>query len=236
VSYIYDALKRAERDNQRRGTVTLRSTEPAGPPRRSRWWLWVLIGALAANAGALAAFVVMRQPRPVETSPVASKPAPVVAAPSAPPVPAPVAPKLVTVVEAPKAAVPAEPPKVTAATSTPKAVPAPVVKPERAFPRQAPPATAKPVLSRESAAMAPTSSAPPPAVAAAPTTPVDGPKLTLQVIAYSEVAAERMVFIDGRRYSEGDSLDAETVLQRIRPDSIVVNRRGQEFVIADRPR
>ena len=72
------------------------------------------------------------------------------------------------------------------------------------------------------------------ATAAAAGGPVERPKLTLQVIAYSEVASERMVFIDGRRYVEGDPLDPETVLQRIKPDGIVVRRRGQEFVIADR--
>jgi len=41
--------------------------------------------------------------------------------------------------------------------------------------------------------------------------PVDAPKLTLQVLVYSEAPGQRMVFIDGRRYTEGDAIDAETV-------------------------
>ena len=271
MSYIYDALKRAERDNQRRTGVTLRSVEAAGPPRRSRWWLWVLIGALAANAGAFAAFVVMRQPPPVETSPVAAKPAPVASAPTAPTAPRPTAPvveptRSAAQPEPPKAAVAVEPPKVAAPAVAPKRVaPAPaagpsVTKAEPVIPREAPPA-AKLAPTREPAP-APTVSSPgveprsrtaqrqpspaaapvvpatgaSPAVAAVPATSIDPPKLALQVIAYSDVAAERMVFIDGRRYGEGDAIDPETVLQRIKPDSIVVKRRGQEFVIADRPR
>jgi type II secretory pathway component PulC len=43
-----------------------------------------------------------------------------------------------------------------------------------------------------------------------------------------------MVFIGGRRYAEGDRIDAETILERIRPDSVVVKRQGRELVIRDR--
>jgi len=64
--------------------------------------------------------------------------------------------------------------------------------------------------------------------------PVDAPKLTLQVLVYSEAPGQRMVFIDGRRYTEGDAIDAETVLERITAEGAVVKRRGQRFVISDR--
>ena len=72
--------------------------------------------------------------------------------------------------------------------------------------------------------------APPPS----PSVPVDAPKLTLQVLVYSEAPGQRMVFIDGRRYTEGDAIDAETVLERITAEGVVVKRRGQRFVISDR--
>jgi type II secretory pathway component PulC len=52
------------------------------------------------------------------------------------------------------------------------------------------------------------------------------------VIVYSDVPAQRMVFIDGQRYAEGDALDAETVIERINADGVVVKRRGVRFVIA----
>jgi hypothetical protein len=77
------------------------------------------------------------------------------------------------------------------------------------------------------------SSAPEPS-AAVPAQPVEPPKVTLQVIVYSEVPSQRMVFIDGHRYAEGDLLDAETVLERINADGVVFKRRGVRFVIADR--
>jgi hypothetical protein len=75
---------------------------------------------------------------------------------------------------------------------------------------------------------------PPPTEAAEPSAPVAAPTVTsLQVIVYSEIPAQRMVFIDGRRYREGDAFDSETVLERIAADGIVMKRRGQRFVISD---
>ena len=50
---------------------------------------------------------------------------------------------------------------------------------------------------------------------------------------YSDVPSQRMVFIDGQRYAEGDSIDAETVIERINTDGAVFKRRGVRFVIAD---
>jgi hypothetical protein len=63
---------------------------------------------------------------------------------------------------------------------------------------------------------------------------VQPPDITLQVIVYSDVPSQRMVFIAGRRYAEGDALDAETTLERINADGAVVKRRGARFVIAAR--
>ena len=54
------------------------------------------------------------------------------------------------------------------------------------------------------------------------------------MVVYSDVPAQRMVFIDGRRFAEGDAIDTETVLERINADGVVVNRRGQRFVISER--
>jgi type II secretory pathway component PulC len=74
----------------------------------------------------------------------------------------------------------------------------------------------------------------PEASAAVASQPVEPPRVTLQVIVYSDVPSQRMVFIDGNRYAEGDSLDAETVLERINADGVVFKRRGVRFVIAGR--
>ena len=54
---------------------------------------------------------------------------------------------------------------------------------------------------------------------------VDEPKRQVRVVVYSDVPAQRMVFIDGRRYAEGDKVDAEAVVERITPQGVVVVRR-----------
>lgn len=68
----------------------------------------------------------------------------------------------------------------------------------------------------------------------APATPpaaVGTPKLQVQVVVYSDVPAQRMVFIDGRRYAEGDKVDAETVVERITPEGAVVTRHGERLTL-----
>jgi len=91
-----------------------------------------------------------------------------------------------------------------------------------------------PPTAAATAAVAPlaTPSAPPtsaPAPQNTSPTAVEEPRLQVQVVVYSDVPAQRMVFIDGRRYAEGDKVDAETVVERITPEGAVVTRRGQRF-------
>jgi hypothetical protein len=40
-----------------------------------------------------------------------------------------------------------------------------------------------------------------------------------------------MIIIDGRRYGEGQKLDAETVVERITPTGAVVSRQGQRITL-----
>ncbi len=48
---------------------------------------------------------------------------------------------------------------------------------------------------------------------------------------YSEVAAERLVIIDGRRYAEGDKVDADTIVETITPQGAIVVRNGRSFTL-----
>jgi len=74
-------------------------------------------------------------------------------------------------------------------------------------------------------------------VPAAPPSPrTDIAKLQVQVVLYADDAAERMVIIDGRRYAEGQRIDADTIVERITPDGAVVSRQGQRVtLISGRP-
>ena len=156
---------------------------------------------------------------------------------------APVAPRVTPVAPPAPAAAPTPPP-------APVAAPTPAPTPP--VPATPPPArvTAAPAP-RSSVPVAPREASPAPAAAPAPVTrlePSPGPvvvapvppaaasaiELRLQAHVYSETPSQRMVFIDGRRYGEGDRIDGDTVLERITAEGAVVNRRGQRFTISDR--
>ena len=59
------------------------------------------------------------------------------------------------------------------------------------------------------------------------------PKLTLQALVYAETAAERMVFINGQKYREGDVVQPDVVLERITEEGAVLRYKGQRLVLRD---
>jgi general secretion pathway protein B len=63
---------------------------------------------------------------------------------------------------------------------------------------------------------------------AAVETPV---KMKLEVLVYSDVAAERMVFINGRKYKQGDTVAERARIEEIRPDSVVLSEEGRRFTL-----
>jgi hypothetical protein len=238
MSYIYDALKRAQTENERAATsprIGRRRAMFLG--RRSRWGLWLVIAGIAANVLVLTA-VMIGQRQPVAPGSVAPEPTPEVRSPVAPvapvakdvhvPEPSPVAPVVPVAKNAPPPE-PVIPPKPIPPVSAPRVppatarVPARIERPveERPVERRSPTIVPAPVVPA------------PPAEAVQPSAPVPAPTATLQVIVYSDVPAQRMVFIDGRRYREGDAFDPETVLERITADGVVMKRRGQRFVISN---
>ena len=56
-------------------------------------------------------------------------------------------------------------------------------------------------------------------------------KLKLQMVVYSDVPAERLVFINNQKYLEGSTLDGGLRLESIAPDSAVVTYQGQRYVL-----
>src|SRR5262249_17532382 len=83
----------------------------------------------------------------------------------------------------------------------------------------------------------------PPAVAAVPPSddasgraavpaPAQGPpRLSLDVLVYSDLPAERLVFINGRKYVEGQAGDDWGVVEQITPDGAILRREGKQIVL-----
>ena len=56
-------------------------------------------------------------------------------------------------------------------------------------------------------------------------------KLKLQMVVYSDVPSERLVFINNQKYVEGSSIDGTLRVESINPDGAVLSHQGQRFVI-----
>ncbi len=57
------------------------------------------------------------------------------------------------------------------------------------------------------------------------------PDLRLDVHVYSSVAAERFVFVNSRKYSEGQTLSEGPHVERITQDGVILSYRNQRFVL-----
>lgn len=66
------------------------------------------------------------------------------------------------------------------------------------------------------------------------TSPEAIPRLSLDVLVYSERDAERMVFINGRKYVEGQQVEGGFLLERITQEGAVLVDQSRRLVL--RPR
>lgn len=166
MSYILDALKRAERDRHLTRVPTLATIHASAHPARPRW-LWVGGGVLLVNA--IVVILLLR------------------AAPVAGP---------------------------TSTTSL------------------APPVAAPPTADVQK-------SAPPPASESRPTAPRSAPPvpqtpfaaLKLEMVVNADDPAERAVYISGRRYVTGQSLERGATIESIAPDAVVLRWAGQRYLL-----
>jgi hypothetical protein len=182
VSYILDALKKADRD-RREARVPSLGTIHDLPEERRRTWPWVAGAIVALNVLAVAGFVVVRDVPPAVQPP----PAVPVARPAPPPVETPA---------------PAPPP--VAVKKTPPV--APVAAP-------AAPAPARTAVARDDAAAR------------------QPDELKLEVLIYSPNPAERVAYINGQRYLEGQRVNARFVVEQITSDSVVLSSKDTRQVL-----
>ncbi|KQY85629.1 MULTISPECIES: general secretion pathway protein GspB [Roseateles] len=214
MSYILDALRRAEADREReRGQVPGLHTQPLpgrearGAAGRRRWLPWAGSGLLLlAGIGAGSWWASGPQDAAPPASPPVPAPAPLATAPSAPTVTPPVAsppPPQPAAADSPYLAPP--PPPGTAAAAKPAPVPVPpppAPAPEARIPRLAelPESTRREL-----------------------------PKLAISGSVYSDDPASRMVIVNGEVLREGAKLGADLVLEQIGPRELVLRFKGQRY-------
>lgn len=222
MSYILDALKKAEQERDL-GRVPRLETLQDNAPRRARVLPWLVGGILLINVAALLWWL-----RPGAHHD-ATVPAPVRQA--SPPAVSP--PRVATV--APLGAVaPLTKPPVSAAPRPPVAVPAasePPVGTPVAPVVSVPPVEATTRVVTE----------PPVAKPVAPLLrdlPADFratvPPINLDVHVYAPSAASRFVLINMKKYHEGDQLAEGPRIEEITEEGVVMNYQGQVFRIARR--
>jgi general secretion pathway protein B len=243
MSYILDALKRADAERERGAVPGLHAQQnmalAAPAPARSRLRLWLISGAVLtlsilaaglwlwrgpASDASLAAVQlavlapVVTTPAAAPVAPPASVPAPVPAVPAAP---APVAPLVPAPAPAP---VPTPTPAPTPAPAPVAAVPARVV--------------AAPPVGAAKATSAPTPTAPvaSPAVPLLSELPEDIrrqiPALVITGAVYSETPAQRLLLVNNLVLNQGGLAAPEVSLEEIRPKSSIFSFRGTRFRVA----
>ena len=225
MSYILDALTKAAQQRERQVPVVQRLLSAA--PAQGASWPRVprrLMAALAVSALLAIALVVWLRSAP---SPAPMEPAAPALSASAPRVPSVEVARPVKVEPSPRPEIPTAKP--APAERAASAV-APTVAPKPKAPAAPPAATPSPaavVPAPSSAAAAP---APPPPAAAPPTT-AEKAALKLEALIYSDVPAQRMVFINGRRYSEGEMVDGRLRVEEIQEDGVALSDQGRRFTL-----
>ena len=239
MSYILDALRRADSERER-GSVPGLHTQSVSMPqaddstlRGARHWLWLVAGSLLLLLGALAWFLLGRQTPPADRMALASASA----------VPVPATPTTSTPLAAPTApATSLSPAASSPALPMPRPVPG-VRKPAlRPAPGVVNAKVPKPSAKLQAAASAAASAASAPALAKdariytlnelPDEVRKDLPALQIGGAMYSQTAANRMLIVNGQLFHEGDTLAPGLVLEQIKLRSAVLRLKGYRYGIS----
>lgn len=220
MSYILDALRKAEHERLLGQPPNPVASPPPVQPTPRRFWLWLGVGlGLGFNAALLAYFLARPQP--------ATPPTPTALA-SAQAQPEPIAPTATTEPPVAPPTPPAAPRKSPARKSIPPepSLPSVVADPERR--QELPP---KPMLG-PSVTIGPE---PVPLLDTLPASARRGlPVLNLDIHAYSPDADKRFVVVNGRRYREGDSIGEGTVLETVTANGAILRQGSRRFRLSVR--
>jgi general secretion pathway protein B len=216
MSFILDALKKAESERSRASGPVLVDVRIAPPRRRLPAWAWVLGAVLVANL-ALLSWLVLRTP-PAVVAGQAAAPVPAAAqgaatnggvqrVPSPVPMPGPVAPAAPAAMQAA--------PYVTPEPSLP------LVDPARSTTPTAPPVV-KPVPRSGGALLT---------AKQLQATGVSLPPLLLNLHVYDPSPSLRYVLMNGLRLAEGEFTPDGIKVDTITEDGVVLEARGHRFVL-----
>ena len=239
MSYILEALKRAEADRKAEAAAaTPAGRRPTATAARRPLWPWLVGGGLVLNAlvgGAV--FLVPRGSSPAVSAPsgVGVEPTAAVAetpraeeapAAEAPGVSTPIAEKRIAEgavpLQRPRATT-AQPPAPSQRTATARSAEPtqPSAPTQAAVPAR--PANREPVARPQPEAKA--AATPPPPTATS--LQAVASKLKIEVLVWGDNPNERMVFLNGRKYVEGQALAGGAVIEQIAQDGIVLVHEGQ---------
>lgn len=234
MSFILDALKKSENERQRKTGPSLADVRTGSPDQGRPPWLILGIAVVAINLLVILAVLLWPEgkapePQAAITTPDAKGSSAATPRPTPPP---------------PLVAAPQVP------TSPPVSSAAPAIRPEV---RSLAAESARPV-------QAPSAEAPAPAPATVNTTPpvsseanssagtvvddtvptlneliVDGrinlPSLHVDIHVYSAESENRFVFVNNRKYREGDQLNEGPRVEEISTQGVILNHRGQRFLL-----
>jgi len=222
MSYILDALRKADAQRERDPARGIHAQPGAGPqpvPQsagRQPAWVWVALAA--AFLSLLAAAWQLTRPAVPAAPAVAAAPAPT------PPAPAPM-PATAVLPEAPPPAVPPPPPP-------PPVAAAPAAQAPRATASAASAGTPAVAVAQARPASAPAASDRVLALADLPPDVArELPKLAISGGVYSSNPAQRMLIVNGQVFNEGAELAPGLVLEQIRDKTAVLRTRGYRYAL-----
>lgn len=223
MSFILDALKKSEIERQRQSMPGLMDAPTS--LRRGRLPLWaILLGCLLAVNIVVLIFVLMKNGTPAVASAAGRHDAPLADA-KPPAVDEHFSPLSAAPVYAPEIPVPpAEAPASKESAGT-------LVVPHTEAPRAAAHSFRRPdpVLSDEEASE---NDEVLPTISEINLTGAQAlPELHLDVHVYATKPSDRFVYINMRKYKEGNTLQEGPVLEKIRRDGVVLNYRGLRFIL-----
>jgi general secretion pathway protein B len=231
MSYILEALRRADAERERGEIPTLRaqvdplSQHAAEPTLAMQPWVWIVAGGAIGVLVPFVSYLLMKETprtegRVPETPIVNTRPQAPTSSPLAP------MPAASVVAPAATAAVPFK-----EAPAPPSGSPA-SAKQVHKQPRQKSAAGAPAPRAEGASAAAPASR--PPTLSELPDEMRRGlPSLAVSGNMYSDRPENRMVIINGQLLRENDALTPELTLEEIRRKSVVLRYRGQRFEVSN---